>query len=222
MVKNHLKRMAAPQTWAIGRKKTKFVTRPRGYLKTGMPVAIILGEILNVSSTRKETKRIVQNGKISIDGKTVKDERLPLVLLSVIKIEGEASYRMLLNKRGKLFLKKLKGREETSKPCKVTSKKTVKKGKTQLGFHDGTTLLTDNQDVKVNDTLMFSLPGMKAGDHLKLEKGARVYLAEGSNVGSAGTVESVGNAVTVKVGDRIVETGKNSVFVIGDTKVDEK
>ena len=222
MVKNHLKRLAAPQTWAISRKKTKFVVRPRGHLKMGMPVQVILTELLNLSSVRKEIKRIVQAGKIEIDGRVVKDERLPVVLMSVIKIEGVGAYRMMLNDRGKLHLKKLDGSEQNSKCCKVVSKNVVRGGKTQLGFHDGTALLSDNAEIRVNDTVVFKLPKTSVLKHLKLEKGAKVYLIEGSNIGNVGVVEKVDVGVTVKVEDRVAETGKHSVFVIDDDYVDEK
>ena len=214
MVKNHLKRLVAPQSWAIGRKKTKFIVRPRGYLKTGLPLSLVLTEFLNLADTRKEVKRIVQDGKVSIDGRVVKDERTPLVLMCVMQIEAVGAYRLLLNTRGKLYLKKINSKSANKKFCKVTSKQTVNGGKIQLGFHEGTSLLADGKEIRINDTVVLDITKKSMEAHLKLEKGSRVFLIGGSGVGNSGIVEMTSPKTAVKINDLIMETDKKNVFVI--------
>ena len=56
MVKSHLKRIAAPRTWDIDRKTTKFIARPKPgqhTLQLGMPLAVLLKEILKKMKTNK-------------------------------------------------------------------------------------------------------------------------------------------------------------------------
>ena len=189
MVKNHLKRLMAPQSWAVKRKKTKFIVRPRGYISTGLPISLILTEFLDLAETRREVKQIVQSGKISIDGRTIKDERRALVLMCVMQIEGVGAYRLLLNKRGKLYLKKTTIKSAGKKFCKVTSKQAVEGGKIQLGFHEGTSVLTGEKGIGVNDTVVLNAGKKKVESHLRFEKGARIFLVGGSGVGNSGTVE---------------------------------
>lgn len=216
MTKRHLKRLAVPITWNIRRKASKFVARPHGYLESAMPVAVILKEMLELSSGRSETKKIVRDGKVRVDGKTVRDDKLPAGLMAVISIEGVGDFRMLLNARGCLFLRKTDSKEAGVKPCRLVSKTTVRKGRTQFGFHDGRTSLSEIKGSQIGDTVVFSIPDFKVRKHLKLEKGAGVYLTGGSNVGSTGVVESISGLVTVRLGEAVVRASKDNVFVIGE------
>ena len=135
--------------------------------------------------------------------------------MSVLDIKENGSFRILLNSKGKLFLKKLNSKETSTKLCKIVSKTILKGGKLQLGFHDGRTIIVDNKDAKVNDTVVFKLPEFKVDSYLKLEKNANVYLTGGSNVGNIGTVENVSDSVTVKIDNHVLVTGKENVFVLG-------
>jgi len=216
MTKNHLKRLATPRTWNISRKSFKLIVRPYGYLESALPIAIILKEFLQLTKSRLETKRVVNDKQILLDGKTVRDDKLPAGIMSVLEVKGTGSFRVLLDSKGKLFLKKLDPKESSTKLCKIVSKTTLKGGKLQLGFHDGRTIITDNKDAKINDTVVFKLPEFKIEKHLKLAKNASIYLTGGSNVGSVGVVENVSESVVVKIKDTVVETGKENVFVIGE------
>lgn len=215
MAKSHLKRVSVPKTWNIQRKSYKFVVRPAGYLKSALPVAVILKETLKAAKTRAEAKKIVNSGAVSVDGKTVKSDRLPVGLMSVISVGGK-DYRMLLNKNGKLFLKAINQKESLLKPCKIISKTTLKGNRLQLGFHDGRTMLSENKEFRLNDTVAFELPKFTVKERFRLGKNARAYITGGSNVGRAGIVESVSGSVMVKIGDKVVEASKENVFVIGN------
>ncbi len=214
MAKSHLKRVAVPKTWNLPRKLYKFIVRPSGYTESALPVAVILKEILGLTETRAEAKKIVNSGAVSVDGSVIKNDRLPAGLMSVISV-GDNDYRILLNTRGKLFLKSLSAKESSIKLCKVISKTTLKGNKLQIGFHDGRTMLSDKKDIKLNDTIAFKLPEFTVHSHLKLGKDAKAYLTGGSNVGKVGTVESVSGTLILKIGGKTIEAGKENIFVIG-------
>lgn len=214
MAKSHLKRVSVPKTWNLPRKLYTFIVRPSGYLESALPVAVILKEILGLAKTRAEAKKIVNSGAVSLDGSAIKNDRLPVGLMSVISVGGK-DYRMLLNSRGKLFLKALSTKESSIKLCKIISKTTLKGNKLQIGFHDGRTMLTEKKDMKLNDTIAFKLPEFTIHSHLKLEKNAKAYLTGGSSVGKTGTVESVSGFVTLKLDGKTIEAGKENIFVIG-------
>ena len=216
MSKRHLKRLAVPITWNIKRKASKFIARPNGYLEHAMPVAVIMKELLCLSSSRSETKKIMRDGKVRVDGTVVKDDKLPVGLMAIISIDGVGDFRMLLNGHGYMFLKKTDSKEAGIKPCRIVSKNTLKKGRMQIGFHDGRTSVAELKGSGMGDTVVFSVPDFKVLNHLKLEKGAGVYIIGGSNVGSTGVVENISGSVTVKVGETVVQASKENVFVIGE------
>jgi len=72
MVKNHLSRLNAPTSWSIKRKVIKFTTRPSGgahSLRESIPLSIVVTQLLKYARTRKEVKKILNEGKIFVNGK---------------------------------------------------------------------------------------------------------------------------------------------------------
>ena len=57
----HLKRQEVPTNWPIKRKGTTFVVRPDTNLKLGIPILIVLRDILKLTKDRKETEKILYN-----------------------------------------------------------------------------------------------------------------------------------------------------------------
>jgi len=75
MGKNHLKRFAAPRTWAIERKRTKFIARPMPGphpFKQSIALGVVLSELLGYTKTSKELNLILTNGEVLIDKKSRK------------------------------------------------------------------------------------------------------------------------------------------------------
>lgn len=216
MAGKHLKRLAAPKSWKVVRKSSKLIVRPRGSLEASMPVALLLREKLGVVATRREVRRIMNDGVVSIDGRVVKEDKLPLCIMSVLGINGVGSFRMLFDRKGSLCLRKVDDGESHLKPCKVVSKTYLRGKKVQVGFHDGRTMLSSDSSIMVHDTVIFRLPGFKIEKHIRLQKGCAVYLTGGSSIGSIGVLEGVGSTVSVKIGDRVIETAKSNVFAVGE------
>ena len=62
MTKNHLKRIASPKTWKIGRKLHTFISRPNPgphSLPMGMPLNIVLRDLLKFADTSYEVRKIL-------------------------------------------------------------------------------------------------------------------------------------------------------------------
>src|SRR3989338_5218463 len=121
MVKNHLKRIAAPRTWKIKRKKTVFVTKPNPgphSLEYGLHLRLVLNELLNVAKNKKEVNVILNNKNILVDQTIRKDQRFSVGLFDVLSILGiNENYRFIFNKKGKLEFIKIKDIESKIKPC---------------------------------------------------------------------------------------------------------
>jgi len=225
----HLKRLAMPATWPLARKGSKFVTKPNPgphSLEHGMALNSVLKEMLGWAKTSKETKLILNNGLITVDGKVRKELKFPVGLMDVLKNQktGE-TFRIILNSKGKLHLLKIKGQEENIKPCKIIRKQMTKGGKIQITLHDGRNLLTDNNDYKVGDTLIIELPSGKPIQHLKLEKGTFVMITKGKHSGEFGKLlEIVGEKsiedtkILLESNGQKFETLKDYAFVIGKEK----
>ena len=223
MGKHHLKRLAALKTWHIKRKGFKFITKsvpgPHS-LETGVPLNVLLKEVLNYASTTREVKKILNTSDIKIDGKVRKNFRFPVGVFDVIEFTSINEYfRVILNRKGKLDLIKIKKDESQLKPCKITGK-TMVRGKLQLNLFDGKNIFIDNIACKTGDTFLLLTPEYKITKHLKLDKNSTIFLTGGKHIGEVGNVADIAGNKIIYRDDKgeLIETSKKYAFVIGDDR----
>ena len=223
-----LKRQMAPKYWGITRKDKRFVitVRPGAHAKSqSIPTAVLLRDTLKKVTTLREAKSVIYDGKISVDGITRKSLHHSIGLMDVITLDGTTDIYRLVPKDGKLLKPlKIESTEKSKKLVKVTSKVTIKGGKTQLGFHDGRSLITDT-DVNVNDSCLIQIPKQKILDVIKLEKNSQVIVIKGVNAGKIGYVDkikdgsfSLSKRIDLVMDDKKIEIPLRLIMVIGKEK----
>ena len=223
-----LKRQMAPKYWGITRKDKRFVitVRPGAHAKSqSIPTAVLLRDTLKKVTTLREAKSVIYDGKISVDGITRKSLHHSIGLMDVITLDGTTDIYRLVPKDGKLLKPlKIESTEKSKKLVKVTSKVTIKGGKTQLGFHDGRSLITD-VNVNVNDSCLIQIPEQKILDVIKLEKNSQVIIIKGVNAGKIGHVDkikdgsfSLSKRIDLVMDDKKVEIPLRLVMVVGKEK----
>ncbi len=230
MGKSHLKRIASPVSWKLSKRKgITFVVRPkpgRHPLEFSVPITIILREMLGYAETSKEVKLILQNEKIFVNGKEVKDHRFNCGIFDVIKIEktGE-KYMLSYDKKGKFILIPVKGDEIISK---VISKK-IKAGEEYvIGLQNSYNIKVTEKEfktIKVGDSIRYNFKTCKF-KHVPFKEGTYVFVIRGKYVGECGKVKSItrynGTAKdTVAIeGDKEFVTAVDNCCAIGTTKKD--
>ena len=218
-----LKRLATPKSWPIKRKGIKFIVRSKPGphpLESSLPLNVILRDVLKYAKNKKEVKNILHNKTILIDGIRRKDVRLPIGLFDIIDIpDKKEQFRVIINKKGKISYYPIDKTEASIKPSKIIGKTKIKE-KTQINLFDGKNILVDKDDYKCGDTLILSIPKQEIKKHLKLEKGATIYLAGGKHIGETGTIESISSKKILykEPSGKSFETLKKYAFVIGDKK----
>jgi len=223
-----LKRQMAPLFWGITRKDKRFVVtvKPGGHKKDlSIPSAVFVRDTLKLASTLREAKSVVYGGKVKVDGIVRKSIHHGIGLMDVVELEGVSDiYRLVPKDLTVLKPILIKDAEKAKKLLKVNKKITVKGKKTQLGFHDGRTLISDAK-VNVGDTCLVQVPDTKIIDIIKLEKGAQVIVTSGVNVGKMGRVEEIkeGTFVLLKralvdIGNRQIEIPTDLIMAVGKDK----
>ncbi len=223
-MKKHIKRMAAPKSWAIPRKTSHWVTKPRPGPHEGgksMPLLAVVRDMLSLCDNSREARFIIGSREVAVDGRVVTDYKFPVGLMDVVTVlKTKQSYRMLVDYKAKLKLVPITDNEKGWKLARIDGKKVVKSGKVQLNLHDGRCILLPTDQYKTGDVLKIELPAQKIVKALKLEKGNLVFLLGGSHPGSIQTVEdyrvrrgSGSNLITFKEG---FSTVKENVFVVGE------
>jgi len=223
-MKKHIKRMAAPKSWAVPRKTSHWVTKPRSGphgFRDSMPLLAVVRDMLKLCDNSREARFIIGSRGVFVDGKVVTDYKYPVGIMDVVTIQKtKQSYRMLIDYKAKLQLAPIDEAEKGWKLARIDDKSTVKKGKVQLNLHDGRCMLLPKDQYKTGDVLKIELPTQKVLKAFKLEKGNIALLIGGSHPGSVQTIEnyvvrrgSSPNIVTFKEG---FGTVKENVFVVGD------
>jgi small subunit ribosomal protein S4e len=215
--------MAAPNTWDVEKKTATFITRqsPGPHTKElSYPMDVLIRDVLKYARNLNEVKKLLNENEVKVDGIRRKDFRLPVGVFDTVEFTNSGeSFRITLDRHGKLLLAKIGKPEASTKPCKITGK-TMVRGKLQLNLYDGKNILAGSDSYKVGDTLMISLPDQKISKHIKLDKKSSVFLIGGKHIGETGTVEDVSqNKIIYKDADgNLVETSKKYAYVVGDSK----
>jgi len=222
----HLKRLASPRTWSVPRKISVWVVRPSPgpHAKDdGIPLALLLREMLSLCDTRQEGKRIISGRKVYVDGRVTRDDKHAVGLMDVVSIPSiDHQYRMLIDGRGRLRAVPITKEEARWKLLRINGKSTIEGGRTQLHTHDGRNLLVEKDLYRVGDVLKVSVPDQRVLDHFPLSPGAIAYLTGGSHVGTLATLTEVVSVQSHRANLARFEEGfstvKDYAFVVG-TKV---
>jgi len=223
-----LKRQMAPMFWRINRKDKRFVitVRPGSHPKNNsIPSAVLLRDTLNSVNTLREAKSSIYGGKVKVDGVIQKSLHYSIGLMDVVELEGTSDVYRLVPKDGQILVPiKINANEKSKKIVKVKSKTTIKGGKTQLGFHDGRTIITDT-NVNVNDVCLLQIPEQKILEVVKFEKNSQVIITRGANAGRIGIIDEIKEGtftlpkrIVLLIDDNTVEIPANITMVIGKEK----
>ncbi len=218
---SHLKAYAAPKSWAVKRKTNKWILRPAPGthpLQKAMPIGLLLKQ-LECACNTKETKIILNNKAVMVDGRIVKDLHFNIGFMDAIRIKPGINVRGALDKKGRLSFKKAPEGEMNKKICRITGKTTMPKGKIQLNLSDGRNITPETKNYTTGDSLLIEVPSQKIIEHLPLEKGSTAFLIGGRHTGSIVKIEEVKNEkVICKNAKNTIESLKKFAFVIGKDK----
>ncbi len=219
---SHLKRLAAPKTYAILRREKKYTVKsspgPHSS-KSSIPLLVFLRDVIKVVKTSKEAKKILNNRKIEVDGRVITDGKFPIGFMDVVK--ADKIYRIVFDRKGRIKPIEIDESEANVKISKVIRKQMIKGGRIQVTTEDGRNFLI-NDDVSVGDSILFSIPNQKVKKILKLEIGKTVMLMAGKYVGKIAKVLEI--IPYKRAEDRVVlesngtkfETLKKYAVVIGE------
>jgi len=224
----HMKRLNAPKVLKIHRKEKVFTIRtsPGAYaLKQSIPLGLIVRDYLKLTDTLKETKNVLSNGEITVDGKKVKNHKYSCGVMDVISIPTlKKDFRILFNRQGRLTLVPIKSDAAKWKLCRIENKTIVKGKQLQLNLHDGRNKIVKKDEYKTGDVLKINFKDQQIDDIYKFEKGSVSMIIGGSHIGEVAnitdiqiTVSSKSNLTKMK-GATDFTTLQKYVFPIGKNK----
>jgi len=220
-----IKRQKAPTFWKIKRKEGQFIlgVRAGSHRKDrSYPLGIVLRDVLKIATTMQEAKAIVIQGNVKVDGEFITDVNRPVGLMDIVELVPSNQFYRFIPKASQILapLPIING-DHQMKALKITSKTVIKGSKVQYGFHDGRSLISD-QNFEVGDTCVLDVTDCKIKDHIKFEKGCMVLVTRGENCGIIGKVEDIRDGIfslpkrtIISFKDRSVELPFEIVIAIG-------
>ncbi len=236
--RRHLKREVAPRSWLIHPKEFQWAVKPRAGphpRDACLPLGSVLRDVLGYSKNLRESKIILAQNRVIVDGKIRRDHKYPAGLMDVIELpDANASYRILPAIGKGLIGVRIPRDEAKAKLCRIEEKTTLRKGQVQLNLHDGRNVVVSVQDprtpredaYKTKDTLRIGIPTQKILGHLKFAEGAYAIVTSGRNIGRHGRIMKIEPRKAARTAKALIEdplgnrfeTIADYLFVVGEDK----
>jgi small subunit ribosomal protein S4e len=188
---NHLKRQAVPKSWPVPRKGTTFVVKPKSDIESGLPILIILRDILKIAKTKKEVKKAINAKNILVNGRVPKEEKNSMNLFDILTIvPSKKNYKLTLKESGKFDIEEISEKDAGKKISKITGKTVLKGRKNQLNLGDGRNILYD-KECKTNDSVLIDFKSKKIEKVIPMKEKASVLVFAGKHTGKEGQIEKL-------------------------------
>lgn len=216
----HLKRFVLPSYIKIGRKEKKYVLKPLpgAHPKDDcLPLGVLLRDYMKIAHNMREVKYILNNRKLTIDGRVIQEPKFPVGYQDIIDIQGVGRFVVDIDEKGYFVTREYR---DNSQILKVINKTKVKGGKIQYTFHNGRTLLSDDNSIKVGDSVVFDIVSKKITKILGQGKGKECIVLRGKHRGFRGKIKEVldiGKRVADVISPKgeVVRTDYKYLFVTG-------
>jgi len=228
---NHQKRLSVPKSWPVERKTETFTVKAQGpHGEDGVPLLIVLRDVLGYVASRKEARYALEQGTVLVNGDANVAEDRPIGMFDILAFtERDEYYRVFPDEGGRLALTPIDAADADSKLSKIEDKTKVAGGRTQLNLHDGQNLLVeDDGEYAAKDSVVIDNDDGEIVAHFPYEEGSLVTAIRGSHAGDVGEIDEIqvtpgsgSNNVVVETGDGAFETVEEYVVVIDENFTDD-
>ncbi|KAI9760572.1 MAG: hypothetical protein M1835_000142 [Candelina submexicana] len=181
---------------------------------------------LKYALNSRETKAIVMQRLVKVDGKVRTDATYPAGFMDVISIEKTSEhFRLVYDTKGRFTVHRISSDEAEYKLGKVKRVQLGRGGIPYLVTHDARTIRYPDPAIKVNDTVKIDLATGKIVDFIRFDTAVIAMATGGRNMGRVGVIthrerhDGGFNIVHIKDAiDNSFATRESNVFVIGREK----
>jgi small subunit ribosomal protein S4e len=224
----HMKRHQSPSFWPIDRKTHNWAVKTSSgphSTSTSIPSNVLVRDELGITKTARESKYVVKRGLVHVDGKPRLDPKFPIGLMDVVQLPDiGGNYRVLPSNAGKFKLVPISEEESKFKLCKITGKKTLPGGLTQLNLHDGQNFIMAREadKYKVNEVLRLRIPEKEIIGSIEFKEMQQSIITGGRSQGAKGMITGFGpepgwkKTATIRTQEgEDIRTLAQYVFVVG-------
>jgi len=209
----HLNRQNIGRFWPIPKKGTKYLAVANYNKHESIPLVVVVRDILKIVRNKKELKRLINEKRIKINHKEIRETNYPVCLFDVINLVGiKKNYKATFSEHKKMIFEEVSDKESETKIFKVINKKILSGKKVQLNLMHGKNIIS-KEKVNTGDSLLFNLKENKIIKIITIEKGKKIFVIKGKHTGQKGKIEDIiqrGGKTIVKM---LTDKGKINVWI---------
>lgn len=214
----HIKRKTIENFWPIQRTGSKWMAVPSHNQRSAIPLITASRDILKIVKNRKELKKIINEKKITINGKIVKETNYPLSFFDVLGLPSIKKYYRIMLKNKRFNLVEISEKEAQNRIYRVIGKKQLSKDKVQINLECGRNILS-NEKIKLGDFVQVDNIKNKIMKIIELKKDVEVIAIAGKHVGKSGKIkelikEGENLVVAVKTKEGEIKANVKNIFAI--------
>ena len=186
----HKTRSELPKEWPLARRGNVYFTVGNHDTGKGIPVIMVLRDILKIVKTRKEARYMILKGDVKVNQKVRKDGKFPLCLFDILTVEKlKKNYRLVI--AGKKFgIQEISDKDSWKKIVKIIGKKKINQQTIQINLADGKNFLAKESCI-VGDSAVVNFKDNKLEKIVPLKEGAKVLIVSGKHSGKEGKVKEL-------------------------------
>lgn len=187
----YTKRSSVSKTWPIPRKGTTYIVVPSHAKKTGIPLLIILRDLLDLVKTSRELKKIILEKKVLINNRYIREGNYSLQLFDTISLPSiNKYYKIIYSQNGKIDVQEINEAESKEKVSKVINKKILSGKQIQLNLQDGRNILSKDS-VKIGDSILVNFEKKNIEKVLPIKEKTNILVIKGKHRGKSGVISEI-------------------------------
>ena len=209
----HVNRQNIGKFWPIPRKGTKYLAVASHNQSESIPLVVVVRDILKIVRNKKELQRLINEKRIQINHKEIRDTNYPIGLFDVINlIDSKKNYKSTFSEHKKMIFEEVSDKDSESKIFKILNKKLLPGEKLQLNLMQGKNIIS-KEKANTGDSVLLGLKENKIIKIIPMKKGENVFVLKGKHSGHKGKIEEImerGGKTIVKI---ISDEGKVNVWI---------
>lgn len=191
----------------VARTGTKYMAVPSHNQRDSMSLIMVMRDVLKLVKTKKELKKILNEKKVAVNGKIVKEINYPVTLFDSIAIPSVKKFYKV-NLKNKYEVMPVDEKATTTRIYEVIGKKLLAGKKVQLNLSQGRNMVSAEK-INVGDYAIVDLAKNKITKVISLDKGVEVIVIAGKHSGEEGKIKEILTSGDQKVA--VIKTHKEEI-----------
>ena len=191
----------------VPRTGTKYMAVPSHNQTESMSLILVMRDILKLVKTKKELKKILNEKKILVNGKIVKETNYPVTLFDSLAIPSVKKFYRV-NLKNKYELTPASESTVGNRIYEVIGKKILPGKKVQLNLSQGRNVIS-SEKINVGNYVVVDFAKNKITKVISLDKGVEVIVIAGKHSGAEGKIKEILTSGEQKVA--VIKTHKEEI-----------